>query len=398
MLTYKEHFSSNRPDGRHVCTMAAQMEMFRHMEQKLALPEQLTPESFAEWRQQVADKQKELLCMPEFTEQPAPVLLSTVQRDGYRVEKWEFYPDDYTAVPFLALIPDGADAGHPVPGVMCFPGSNHSKELLAGEPQMDHPNGNCTDHAERNRMALHIVKNGMAAFAFDNPGTCECSVMTDPEWGETQWNTRVQFTHGYLDMGFNYVGVSAFQKLCFKQQFLDKLDYVDHDRIAISSHSLGTEIAIAVGLMCDDIKAVVFNEFLHNDLRRYVSITEQEEDNMIQNIGNWHIIPGRLRWFGFPELCAAFAPRYLAMTEGGPDEMLNIVRKAYSVCGAEDRLLISYYPDFQDPASRLMHDDIPDRGLSRDEFYRQYSYCLPPDHSFRKEPAIRLLKQCFGME
>ena len=34
MLTYKEHFSSNRPDGRHVCTMAAQMEMFRHMKQE----------------------------------------------------------------------------------------------------------------------------------------------------------------------------------------------------------------------------------------------------------------------------------------------------------------------------------------------------------------------------
>ena len=397
MLTYKEHFESKRHDGRNVCTMAAQMESFRNMKQKLALPDELTPETFKEWQEKVREKQIELLCMPEFTEQPAPVMLSCVQREGYRVEKWELYPDDYTAVPFLALIPDGADSEHPVPAVLCLPGSNHSKEFLAGEPQIDHPNGACTDWKERNQMAKYMVENGMAAFVFDNPGTGETAVMTDPASGETLWNTRVQFTHGYLDMGMNYLGVSVFQKLCFMEH-LKTLDYVDQDRIALSSHSLGTEVAGVMGVICDNIKAVVFNEFLHNDLRRYVAITEQDERNMIQNIGNWHIVPGRLRWFGFPEQCAAMAPCPLIITEGGPDEFINLVRRGYEAAGAPENFEVSYYPEFADPESRTVHDNIPDKGLSRIEYYKHYSYCVEGDHSFRRDPAIAFLKKHFGMK
>ena len=33
------------------------------------------------------------------------------------------YPDSVSVVPFLVLIPDGADAAHPAPGVICISGS-----------------------------------------------------------------------------------------------------------------------------------------------------------------------------------------------------------------------------------------------------------------------------------
>ncbi len=397
MLTYNEFFASKRADGRHTSTMAAQMEMFRHHKKEIALPENLNREVFNEWRKKVADKNRELLCMPEFTDQPDPVKLSEVQRDGYRVEKWEFYPDNYTAVPFLALIPDGACKDKPVPAVLCFLGSNHSKEMAAGEPLPDHPHFLKPKFYERNQMAKYIVENGMAAFVFDNPGIGETSFLTDPALGELQCYMRIQFCDGYIDMGMNYVGISVFQKLCFMKH-LKTLEYVDQDKIGVSAHSLGTETAISLGLLCDDIKAVVFNDFLHDDLRRYVSVTEEDENNMIQNIGNWHLVPGKLRYYGFPELCAAFAPRFLALTEGGSDEFINIVKKAYEVCGAPDNLLISYYPEFQDPESRKVHDDIPYYGLSKHDYYYRYSYCVAEDHSFRKEPALELLKKCFGIK
>ena len=67
-------------------------------------------------------------------------MLSSVQRDGCHVEKWEFYTGDYNAIPFLALIPDGASKANPVPGVMCYPGTVTGKERLAGEPEINHPN------------------------------------------------------------------------------------------------------------------------------------------------------------------------------------------------------------------------------------------------------------------
>lgn len=397
MLTYKEFFETKRPDGRHVNTMAAQMAMFRDLKKELALPENLTKEVFELWRQNIADKNRELLSLPEFTSQPDPLKLSQVQRDGYRVEKWEFYPDDYTAVPYLALIPDGADKSNPVPGVMCFLGSNHCKEMAAGEPLPEHPNFLKTEFYERNQMAKHIVKSGMAAFVFDNPGIGETAFFTNPDLGQTQGYTREQFCHGYLDMGMNYVGLSVFQKLCFMKH-LRTFEYIDKNKLGISSHSLGTETAISLGLLCDDIKAIVFNDYLHDDLKRYVSVTEQEEFKMFQDIGNWHIVPGKLRYYGFPELCAAFAPRFLALTEGGSDECINIVKKAYEICDAQDNLLVSYYPEFQNPQSRKVHENIPKFGLSKHDYLYHYSYCVAEDHSFRKEPALQLLKKCFELE
>lgn len=132
-LTDKQHFSSVRTDGRHTSTLAALLEMMRQRNADLRLPDKLDVESFSKWQEDVKQRAKLLLNLPKATAQAEPVMLWKKQKDGYRVEKWEYYPDSYTAVPFLALIPDGADAEHPVASVMCMLGSNHNKEFTAGE-------------------------------------------------------------------------------------------------------------------------------------------------------------------------------------------------------------------------------------------------------------------------
>lgn len=396
MLSYEKNFASRRPDGRFTSTMAAHMEQLRRLKPLLALPEELTPESFACYRDRVKKKLRELLALPEFTPQPPPVRLSHTQRDGYTVERWEFYPDDCSAVPFLVLIPDGASAARPVPGVLCLPGSAYSKESLAGEPLPDHPDWRPDKFPDRNRQALHMVRNGMAAFAFDNPGIGECALHAGPEAGETMGEARTQMCYGLLESGMNYVGLAVFQKLCFLK-YLSCFDFIDRSRFAISAHSLGTETAIAAGLLCDEVKAVVFNDFLHDDRRRYVGVTEEPEREMSQSVGFWHVIPGKMCYFGFQDLCAAFAPRFLALTEGGAEEFLAVVERAYRVCGAPDRLQISYCPAYADPAARTAHGPVPLHGLTRGEFYTKYGCSDVPDHSFRAEPALKLLKHCFGL-
>ena len=40
---------------------------------------------------------------------------------------------------------------------------------------------------------------------------------------------------------------------------------------------------------------------------------------------------------------------------------------------------------------------MPDRGLSFEEFYDR-SYVDIPDHSFRAEPSLRLLRRAFRLE
>ncbi len=330
--------------------------------------------------------------MPEFTEQPEPVRLSRVQCDGYAVEKWELYPDPISVVPFLVLIPDGVDRTHPAPGVICIPGSIHSKEFISGEPLIDRPACRFEKYPERNRMAKYMAEHGMVAFAFDNPETAECALDIERE-GDYGSYSRSQMCFGYIQSGLCYAGISVFQKLCCIR-FMKTLPFIDSSRIAVSSHSLGSLPALFLGLLSDDVKAVVFNDFVCDPRERYMSITEEPENRMTQNTGNWHEIPGLWKWFSHQDLLAALAPKYLACNEGGAERYLDTVRHGYALAGVPDRLQISEYPKYADVTNRTHPEALPKCRLS-EEAYFEHCYVDAADHSFREEPSIRFLKKCF---
>ena len=394
-ITYETHYKSKREDGRHTSTMAAFMEKLRNAERALKYPECTDIGAFTVWKEALKNKIAELLNLPEFTEQPEPKKLHTTKRDGYRVEKWEFYPDDYTAVPFLVLIPDIATKENPVPGVLCLPGSIHSKEFISGEPLLDMPKCSFQKYPERNRMAKYVVQNGMVAFAFDNPETAECAldIERDDDWGYT---SRKQLCFGLLSNGDSYFGLSLFQKLCF-MKWLHIFEYVDLDRLAACAHSLGADDAMYLGLFCDEIKAVVFNDFVNNEQHTYFSITEYDETQMSQDVGNWHTIPGQFRYYNRVDVLCALAPKYLALNEGGAEYFLDMIRSAYSLHGASDRLQITHYPKYQEPESRCKTYMPPKHSLDVDDHFAYYNVDAP-DHSFREVPSINLLKKALGTE
>ena len=393
-ISYETHFKSKRADGRHMISLAAFDEKLRNTKPKLALPEDLTKESFEAWRIKVKERYRELLRIPELKKQESPVKLLSEQRDRYRMEKWEFYPDEYTVVPFLVLIPDSASKKKPAPGVICLPGSVHSKEFLSDEPLLAPYNCRYVTFPECNKMASYLVKNGMVAFVFDNVATSEVGMpASEPEVDDYNYNSRAQMVYGYLQAGICYPGMSTYIILSFLQ-YVDQFDFVDQDRLAVSAHSLGTEAGMALAVLCDEIKAMVFNDFLHNDRVRFYSNTESPTGTLRLDIGDWHIIPGWWEYFDFPDLCAAIAPKYLAFNEGGADEWLDTVRRAYKLLDAEDKLQIGHYPKYQDEQSRIYHGQVPRYGLSFDD-YLKWNYCDAPEHSFKIEPSLQLLKKAF---
>lgn len=395
-ITYETHFKSNREDGRFVSSLAGFMEKLRNTKPLLEFDENINAENFEEWRSRVKEKYRELLCMPEFSNQPKPVKLSSAKRDGYTVEKWELYPDEYLAVPFLVLIPDGASRENKVPGVMCLPGSVFSKEYLAGEELLEPPNCRFEKFPERNKMALCMVKNGMAAFAFDNVGIAECGLVNSEEHKDYfNSHSRVQMVHGYLQAGLCYPGMATFILMNFLMH-LDCFDFVDREKFAVSGHSLGTEAAMSLGLLSDDVKAVVFNDLLCDNRIRYVSETDSEEGRMTLDAGNWHVIPGLMKYFCYPDLCSAIAPKPIAFNEGGAEEYIDKVRRAYKCVGAEDNLQITHYPKYAEENSRKK-GKVPRYGLDSDESFK-WMNCDPSDHSFRQEPSVRFLRKCFNME
>ena len=160
-------FASGRADGRFVETSGFVHAQLHALRPKLEYRPGLSRAEFTAWQGKVRAKVLELMCFPEVPPQPEPKRISSQARPGFRLERWEAYPEPYCVVPFLLLVPDGVSAQSPAPAAMCFPGSFGSKESLAGEPEL----GSTTTPTDAkwldNRMAYHYARSGKVALAFD---------------------------------------------------------------------------------------------------------------------------------------------------------------------------------------------------------------------------------------
>lgn len=390
--SYEKFYKSHRDDGRIVPTLAAFTERLRRERPIYSVPKKPSKEDVLEWQKNIRSKATELLHMPPFTQQPDPIMLSSVQRDGYRAETWEFYPDDISAVCAIMLIPDDVNEVSPAPAVFCFAGGLGNKEALAGEPFIEGAAGHVNRFPERNCMGKHYAQNGMIAVCFDHLSMGALALDTDDK--ELGWHHRTYLNHLLLAEGYNYTGMSAQHAFCFFN-FVKKLPFVDPKRLAVSGHSLGTETAIYMAMVSNEINAVVFNDFCTSHRDRVAAVTEYEScDDLFNIYPVFHIVPGSARYYDLKDLCAALAPRPIAINEGGADEYFDEIRSIYKAFDAEDNLQITYYPHYQDPKTRNFHGKIPRSGLSIQNHF-DWSYVYPSDHSFRKEPSIRFLRRTF---
>ena len=146
---------------------------------------------------------------------------------------------------------------------------------------------------------------------------------------------------------------------------------------------------MAMGVLRDDIVAVVSNDFVCDDRIRYCSMTDFEK---AENGGIMHYVPGEWKYFSLPDILAANVPKYLAVNEGGAEDWIDKIRHSYAVAGVPERLQVSYYPKYQTPGPK---EPVPLHGLDFDKLYIDWCRVDVPDHSFRAEPSMRLLKKAF---
>ncbi len=328
------------------------------------------------WRDAVREKLRELMHFPDVVVQPEPRWLWTEERDGYELQKWEAYPEPRSVVPYLVLIPSATAAG---PAVLCFPGSGHTKETLAGEPELG--GGPETGVPPHDRMAQWYARAGLVAIAVDNPGIGETSAAgIGPD----------EFSQYLMWAGRSYEALAVFQKLPVLA-WARRQTFIDATRVAVSGHSLGAKHALLLGVLDREIAAVVWNDGAVSWRERAVAM------NLHAPFVNRQFVPGMIEWFDYPDLMAALAPRPLLICEGGRTRDIEKLREAYKAAGAEDAIEVAYYPKYATPEQRPLDDaDLPE-GLT-DEEYMRYANIDPPGHWFKEDVAVPWLARVLGMK
>ncbi len=384
-------FASRRDDGRFVQTAGFLHKYLQTLRPRLEFRPDMSREQFAAWQAKVRAKLLELMCFPEVPPQPEPKRICSQARDGYRLERWEVYPEPYSVVPYLLLVPESVSAQSPAPAVMCFPGSTGSKEALAGEPvPAGSPQPDKTKWGD-NRMAYHYARRGMVALAVDSPATNELALASPASIAGVPagaWPQRSALSLNAIWMGRCYESISVFQKACLLHWLL-RQPYVDAKRVATSGHSLGAKPADILGVLYPTlVRAVVHNDFVCNWQERAVA-------QNLNDPGAQQVVPGILQWFDYTDIEAALAPRPLLFTEGGRPNQVAKIRGAYALCDAKEAIELFHYETYSDPASRTRDAAKLPIGITGEQYFR-YAYVTPALHRFRPTRAVPWLAKVFG--
>jgi hypothetical protein len=339
---------SDRGDGRLLSTYAIVHEMLKDTHPQYAYRSGMSAQEFTQWQDGVRAAMVEIMKFPEIKRQPSPVCVKTEKKEGYILEKWEFYPFPKSVSTFLVLKPEHLKGA--VPGVLCIPGSGRTKEGLVGEP------GICDKLTEdynnpKVSMALNMVKEGYVAVAVDNAAAGEAS---DLECYDKGWNYDYDVVSRFLlELGWSWLGYTSYLDMQVLN-WMKAQSYIRKDRIVISGFSLGTEPMMVLGVLDKDIYAFVYNDFLCQTQERAVVMTKPDKENRRPFPNSIrHLIPGYWRYFNFPDVVASLAPRPIIFTEGGLDRDFRLVQSAYAASGKPENAEFHHYPKFAISLSQI---------------------------------------------
>ncbi len=105
---------SDRGDGRLLSTYAIVHEMLKDTHPQYAYRSGMSAQEFTQWQDGVRAAMVEIMKFPEIKRQPSPVCVKTEKKEGYILEKWEFYPFPKSVSTFLVLKPEHLKGAVPV--------------------------------------------------------------------------------------------------------------------------------------------------------------------------------------------------------------------------------------------------------------------------------------------
>lgn len=255
----------------------------------------------------------------------SPRVLARWQADGYTLEYVAYESEPGDVVPAYVLIPDGVDAGHPAPAILCLHQHNGQWHLGKSEPA-----GIAGD--PMHHTGKWLAQHGYVVL-------CPDAIAFEQRRGRRQQGgdyERFLFCQ-YLLEGRSLIWKNILD-IRRAVDYLVTCPEVDPDRIGAYGHSMGSTHAFMAAPCEPRLRAIVCNCCLPT----YHAILR---DEIIHCFSNY--VPGILRYGDVGDIVGLIAPRPILFNagthdDGSPiDELRRAVaraREAYRTHGADQNL------------------------------------------------------------
>jgi dienelactone hydrolase len=274
-----------------------------------------------------------------------PITETTMQQDGYRLERVTYLVEPAERIAAYLLVPDGVSRERKAPGICVW--HQHNGAYPIGK---DEPAGLKLGPMHQTGVAL--AKEGYVVLCPDAAG-----------FGER--NKRGALNGRNLEHYLFAMYVVAGKCLAWKNisdmrravDYLSRRPETDADRIGCYGHSMGSTHTWLVGPWEPRIKALVGNCCLP-------TYAAMERTDLIHCFPNY--IPGWRQIGDTPDIAGLIAPRALHLNFGETDSgspieevrtAVEVIRRAYAVKNAEDRF--SYY--IEPGAGHVLSDEMSRR-------------------------------------
>ena len=337
-------------------------ESFENYLSDILPPEWPVPNNLNHWEQvrRTETREQVLELLGDLPPRPKDLqvrTISTEQRDGYTLERFEFFNGVDMTVPGILLIPD--DLEEPAPTIVGLHGHGSSKESIGGT------------HVESGQhVGPSLAREGYVVAAID-------AYFNGERIGKGPSGDKVD-KRGQEESLFKinlWLGRSLWGMMLRDEQIL--LDYletrpeVDADRIGATGMSMGSTRSWWLTAIDERIKAMV-------GVACFTRYTELIENGDLRAHGIYYFVPGMLQHFDTEAIYSLIAPRPMLHLSGdqdigapirGVETLEKKVGAVYDMYGEGDNFLSVVYRN-------TGHEYLPDM---REKMIKWFQHHLPLD-------------------
>jgi hypothetical protein len=321
-------------------------------------------EEYNVWREHAAGEFKRLLGwnILEETEMSEktdfnPRILSDGHKDGHRIVKMSIATLPGVRMPFYVLIPDKPGTDGLLRTMLCLPAHGSNKEVVAGIPENEAVRSKL-DSTPLEAYGLEFCRRGYIAVCPDPSGFGERQEFMSAEdrsFADSTFNplgsscAKLNLTAESL--GLTLAGLIAWDMrklLDFLPEMKNTVSSIniDTDRIGCAGFSGGGLDTLWITALDERIRLAVISGYVHG---YYNSILDT-------HLCACNFVPDLWKYADISDIASLIAPRPLYAENGihdplngpcgisDPEGQMAKIRQAYSLFGAEDRL-VHYTPE-----------------------------------------------------